>query len=173
MCCTLKVLCAWYTTGGLPMLPQVLLQGNTFAQSNKLKVPSSFCILSIYLFLWGLADNFLESILSFYHVNSWCWTQVLRLGNKCLNILNHLTCLLPEFSGRPNGRQSPLGRFWGALLLSLSVTREACGSKQLQIVLLEEKFCRRVERHWALPEQLEITVSWALLLIQIVRITRP
>lgn len=50
--------------------------------------------------MWGSADNFLESVPSFYHVHSGCWSHVLRLGNKCPYIL---TTSFSAFSGSFQG----------------------------------------------------------------------
>lgn len=40
--------------------------------------------------LWTLEDNFQESVLSFYHVGPRNGTWVIRLGNMCLHLMNHL-----------------------------------------------------------------------------------
>lgn len=92
--------------------------------------------------MWGSADNFLESILSFYHVNSGCWTHVLWLGNKCPYIPNHIS---PAFSRSFQGGWLEDRALWadlGSPLLGPAGTKHTCGSRQPQLIPLEEKFRR-------------------------------
>lgn len=47
--------------------------------------------------VWRSEDNLWELDLSLHHVVPRDRTQVIRLGNKCLNLLNQITDLPEEF----------------------------------------------------------------------------